>query len=63
MKLATLPELASRRAAIAAALVVLGAAPPQPLFATQADKVDTETGKLVLNNPPDDRREGSARRR
>ena len=52
MKLATLPELASRRAAIAAALVVLGAAPPQPLFATQADKVDTETGKLVLNNPP-----------
>ena len=52
MKLAVVPELASRRAAIAAALVVLGAAPPRPLSATQADKVDTETGKLVLNNPP-----------
>ena len=52
MKLAVVPEIASRRAAIAAALVVLGAAPPRPLSATQADKVDTETGKLVLNNPP-----------
>lgn len=49
-------EQSSSRRVAAAALIALTAAPPPFLslaaHATTADRVDTQTGKLVLNQPP-----------
>lgn len=50
-----LPPVASAsRRALAAALIAAGTSqlPKRSAFATTADRVDPETGKLVLNNPP-----------